>query len=556
MPGNGLRQANVHRRITLFASPGLDWIAGSSSLLIGRLFDREGGRPLLSGQAVDEALNGGLERFVASHWGSYVLITEKDDELLVLRDPSGAVPCYWGGSHGAEFLASDASIACALGLLDNPSFDPHFLIHWLQFPFLRSARTGIAGIEEMAPGAVRTLSGGNSSGHQLWEPSPFARNPARDFEEAAMGLRRIAKSSVPIAAGDGPLLIQLSGGLDSSILAACLTAQGRDIKAVTFATSSPDGDEQHYARAVTDHLGIPLRVVSENDPGAEAPCGLPFRPGANLLLEEIDQAVEHYRLEAGAELVVDGGGGDSLFGFSRTAAAVIDALGTGETWNIIQSVAERSAASVWQVIWTAIRQSLRRPVGWPEDRRFLSEGAMLRRPDGHPWLEDIARLAAGKREHLLSLVHIQHFLDRHAIGGEHRHPLMNQPLIEYCLSVPSWMWSSGGRDRYVARHAFRDSLPPAIIRRRTKGSLQGYFHRRFRTLVPAIRQLLLEGELARSGLIDSMSIEAALCRMDDGLDDEVAMRLSEIATLERWMGRWAQLSDCAGDTPRRSKSQM
>src|SRR3546814_8257227 len=50
------------------------------------------------------------------------------------------------------------------------------------------------------------------------------------------------------------------------------------------------------------------------------------------------------------------------------------------------------------------------------------------------------------------------------------HPLMSQPIIEACLSVPSWEACRGGSDRSFTRRAFTGDLPPTVIERRIKRS--------------------------------------------------------------------------------------
>src|SRR3546814_10817974 len=42
------------------------------------------------------------------------------------------------------------------------------------------------------------------------------------------------------------------------------------------------------------------------------------------------------------------------------------------------------------------------------------------------------------------------------------HPLMSQPIIEACLSVPSWEACRGGSDRSFTRRAFTGDLPPTV----------------------------------------------------------------------------------------------
>lgn len=529
----GLTAHPAPSRLTLLAGPGLDWIAGRQSLLIGRLFDRTTDEPVLSATALDEAVAGGLDALVHHYWGSYLLVTEMGRDLILFRDPSGAIPCYRVGQGEEMSFCSDAETALALGLLEDPQIDAEFLAHWLCYSFLRSLRTGLAGVSELMPGAAHMIDSNNASDRQIWKPSSFTR-PVDSGPDA---LRQLALRSVATIAGDKPILLQISGGLDSSIIAACLAAAKLPVRAVSFATRSSEGDERRYAKAVCDHLGIELEILEESDANYEASITPTFRPSANILLEPIDGAIEKFRRRAGAETIVDGGGGDSLFGFSHTAAAVLDGLRVGRGREMLQAVAERSDETLWRVLAVTVRQGLQRPLLWKRDDHFLHRAALPDRPDHHPWLAGSAKLWAGKREQLTSLVHILHFLDRHRIGGDHRHPLMNQLLLEHCLSVPSWQWNQGGRDRALARHAFAPLLPSVITGRRTKGSLQGYFHRRFRPMKPGITELLLEGRLAAAGLIDRRTIEQALTS-GDGPGDETAMRLSEIATLERWLSDW------------------
>jgi hypothetical protein len=69
-----------------------------------------------------------------------------------------------------------------------------------------------------------------------------------------------------------------------------------------------------------------------------------------------------------------------------------------------------------------------------------------------------------------------------------------------------------------------------------KGSLQGFIRRSFERARPALRELLLEGELQRSGILDRKAVEAVFA---DGWDSDAAqLRLSEMASVELWMRSW------------------
>jgi asparagine synthase (glutamine-hydrolysing) len=154
----------------------------------------------------------------------------------------------------------------------------------------------------------------------------------------------------------------------------------------------------------------------------------------------------------------------------------------------------------------------------------------------HPWLQGLA-VPPGKREHVEALVHIQHFLDRAPSPVPILHPLLAQPLLELCLGIPSWLWVRGGRDRAIARDAFAGLVPSSVLQRRNKGSLQSLLYRAFAQLRFEMRELLLEGELASSGIIDTAAIDQALLGQE-WMTDQVQLRISEMVALELWARSW------------------
>ena len=114
------------------------------------------------------------------------------------------------------------------------------------------------------------------------------------------------------------------------------------------------------------------------------------------------------------------------------------------------------------------------------------------------------------------------------------HPLLAQPLIELCLNIPSWLWARDGRNRAVARQSFAGLLPRQLIERTSKGRLESLFAKAFARSRPALRELLLEGELRRQALVDPALIEAYL-KADREPPDDGYIRLFEMAALEQWL---------------------
>jgi asparagine synthase (glutamine-hydrolysing) len=95
----------------------------------------------------------------------------------------------------------------------------------------------------------------------------------------------------------------------------------------------------------------------------------------------------------------------------------------------------------------------------------------------------------------------------------------------------------GGRDRAIARDAFRNLLPGPVFARRSKGSLEGLLHRAFTQLTPQMRDMLLSGELRRNHILDDAAIDAAFEDAEQ-LRDDRQLRITELVALELWLQCW------------------
>lgn len=536
--------------LVVFASPETPCLElkEERGLLLGQLF--RGGdswsriESLSASESRHAAWSGG-KSLLAGSWGNYVAFLRDDHRVAVIRDPSAAVPAYHCDLDGVQIYFSDLDLCGDLGL-DTAPVDEEFLRQWLTWPYLRTARTGLAGIKELVPGTIHRSGGGHSAIETAWTPWAAAAPDRRiaDFEDAAARVRATVLGTVAaqFAACDH-LLLELSGGLDSSIVATALAASDMRVPAVNFATLMPDGDERSYARIVAAHLGFHLTEVEEDRRPLDLrpPDQAMLRPPLSPVLQPLNRALCDVAATTGAQGFVTGAGGDNLFCYLTTASPILDAvrdLGLARALRTtLGDVAAMGCCTIWTAARYAVRKGLaqaRRPA-WNEDRRFLSEEAVAERMDPHPWLEAPVDAPPGKREHVASLVRAHHFMEPQYLSGERLiHPLINQPLMELCLRIPTWLWVRGGRNRAVARHAFEDLLPAETIHRRTKGRLESMCARAFAENRRPLEELLLGGALAARRLIDVPAVESYL-RGTGPARDEDYFRLFDLASLELWL---------------------
>lgn len=157
----------------------------------------------------------------------------------------------------------------------------------------------------------------------------------------------------------------------------------------------------------------------------------------------------------------------------------------------------------------------------------------------HPWLEDWDEFGPAKAMHLAGVVDnvARHGPSELTARIDVRHPLCAQPVIEACLALPAALLTAGGRERGLARLAFRDRLPARIIDRRSKGDMTRIYGRMILGGLDVLRPWLIEGRLAALKVIDPEAADRALTR-------EALVwggRYSTImvaAAFESWVRRW------------------
>lgn len=520
-------------------------------IVIGALFSRACDK--IDGALPSHVAASGGATLTSSYWGRYVAVFHRTGsrEITVVRDPSGALGCYSVTSGDLVCIASDPGIAVALGLL-MPDIDWSFVAHFLTFPHLRTRRTGLVGLSETLAGTSDCFAPASIRSTRLWSPWTYAAATGRidDLEIACATVREEAeRCGRALAARYRLPLVELSGGLDSAIVAACLGRDHAAFELVNVATGTAEGDERRYARDMAAQLGRPAHeIVLGVDADVDlrrSPAARLARPGGHAVALAWDDAFVAEAAKLGTDVFVSGTGGDNIFCSLASATPAADRLlahGFGpRALGTISDVAAIHRCTWWRaarMAWRRKRRRQREPL-WKEDASFLDPGVVPENPDDHPWLDIPADVPPGKRSHVQSLMVIHSHIEGYA---RQRHapvlyPLLAQPLVETCLRIPTWLWVDGGRDRSVARQAFAADLPPSIAHRRTKGRMNSYCATVFDRNRPLLRTMLLDGALAQHAIVDRAAIAAYLDASGPPRDDAF-FRVLAIADVEAWAQSW------------------
>lgn len=534
----GLREIAKLGHVRLLTDTAVEFLRKGNCILFGWAFRRSDNRACneLSEVEVREIEVRGDEWAVKNLWGNYLLAwMEPSGPVHVLRSPVTGPALFFTEDCACAFLHLD--IGKAMGLpLDR--LDPAAIDAQLRFPILRGPATGIAGVNELLAGETLTM-GQAATVRQAWSPWSFTLRPP--VEASLDELRRHVMSAVGAwSTRFESVQLELSGGLDSSIVAASLARTRATWRAVTLVTRRPDGDERRYAHAVADHADIPLLeiLLNEAPPDPLAALGEPrVRPGGFGLIDESDIKLREAAEGYGAGAIFTGVGGDNLFGYIISAAPVVDALrfaGLGAAWRTASDLGRLTNTHMLEAWRFAIKRLLKRPPPWPRDDRFLASRHASAQPD-HPWFAEASAASDGQRAYVGMLMRILPFLDGYdrTFHVPVIAPLLSQPLVEYGLGVPVWQWSAGGHDRSLARKAFAGDLPSLVLQRRTKGGLESLFVPAYDRNREHLRDFLREGLLAALGIIDCDAIGAATARPAGALDNDY-VRILQLVDMERW----------------------
>lgn len=492
------------------------------------------------------------QSLLTTHWGGYVacLVPKNQGRCTFLRDPSGTLPCYYLRLSGGTLVFSD--IETAQGLLGKlPSIDWHFIRRHLVAFDVRTPQTAFTGVTELLAGHRLSLCGSDAVSEMIWSPwnhvhADMSATPemlSENLSRTVIGCVRAWRDAF-----NHPLL-GLSGGLDSSIIAACLADSDMPLTSLNLLTNEAEGDERTYARAVAKHFRLDLleraHSLTHVDVFKATSAHLP-RPVQSAFGQSGHQHRRSIAQANANDAFFTGIGGDNVFGYTRSASPLLDRLRTeGFTpnlWHTLEDICDLNRCTVWEVLGQAGQRTISgRPLRrFRLNQTFLSSTAATEvRLSAHPWLTAPLQALPGKLAHVSSLALLQGTID-----GNPRDecpmilPLLSQPIVEASLRIPSWKWIHNGHDRAVVRRAFRGKLPDLIIDRRTKGGPNSFA---FEVIERSKRQLfevLSTGHLAAHGLLDLDALGETLLS-DRPIDAPLHLRIGLLAETEAWLKHWS-----------------
>ena len=426
---------------------------------------------------------------------AFCIVDRRKREVFLARDAMGIKPLFVRRLPGTLLFSSETA-ALRRYPAPSPTLDPARLIDLVALKYVPGRRTPWAEIEKLLPGESLHLTPDREEWTRWFSPSPLLSHPPDDLRPAASTLRGLLEEAVRAqSVADVPVGVFLSGGLDSSGIAALLAREAPG-RVQTFSVGfdgAPAYDERAEAAAVgralgTDHHEL---VVSAADVARVLPDAI-----AHLEEPVLDPALLPTWLLARfarreVTVALSGEGADELFGGYRRhlfqqrlgwmrmlpglapiaragrrlgvlpprVGQALEALGTSDPvrnhleWS--QTIARSLAGSLFDEELV---------------ERFETEAEATFAPYFDEAPDALSsRLNADLSEWLPHDLLTKVDRATMAFSLEARVPYLAGPVVRYVSGLPDDLKIRGGESKFLLREALSDLLPARVLERGKRG---------------------------------------------------------------------------------------
>jgi asparagine synthase (glutamine-hydrolysing) len=262
---------------------------------------------------------------------AFALWDRESRELLLVRDRLGIKPLVYAElpGNGIAFASEIATLLGHPGIRD--AIDGEALSEYLACLYVPAPRTIYRSIRKLPPGHFLRWRAGRTTVERYWQPE-VTGDRCPTIDEAVEEILPLLRGAVTAhMVSDVPVGCFLSGGIDSSVIAALMAEDARREKAppprtFTLTFSEAAYDEREDAALVAQHIGSrhtelsasPGNVAARIGPMLRA-FGEPFGNPTALLIDDLARVAREH-----VKVALVGDGGDEVFaGYPRYAGGVM-----------------------------------------------------------------------------------------------------------------------------------------------------------------------------------------------------------------------------------------
>ena len=482
------------------AAEGIDFRGDSDSEVILEAFERWG---------IERTLERMIGMFAIALWDRHT------SSLTLIRDRLGIKPLYWGDVGRAFIFGSELKALTAFPHW-RPTLNRDAIASFMRHNYIQGPQSIYTQVQKLAPGSFVTLRAGQPPQHtNYWNfrklaPALSSSRDDVDARSAEASLDELLRDAIKRRmVADVPLGALLSGGIDSSLVAALMQAQSdRPIRTYSIGFAEDQFNEAPFAAAVASHLGTDhtelyvapehaLEIVPKLPTWYDEPFADASQVPTYLVCELIRQHVT---------VALSGDGGDELFaGYNRYVYGQ-------RIWNRIRSLPQGLRSALASIIRNTPEATLdqlarliprrSRPNQFGHKAHKVANGMTWRDPDalyrqllthwddpellvpgstepkGDLWNSSYQQLLPNFTERMQFFDTITYLPDdiltkvdraSMAVSLEARVPLLDHRVVEYAWRLPMHMKLHRGESKVLLRRILERYVPRHLIDRPKMG---------------------------------------------------------------------------------------
>lgn len=499
--------------------------------------------------------------------GAFVMVASTGEVAYVSSDALGSRPLvYASASGGVVFAEHERDLLELLARAPAPS--RLAVTQWLENGCTPAGLTLYEGIHRVPAGHRLVLSARRVAVERYWRPN-YEGVVTGSREALADRLREAAFAAVRRARGrSSRVAVRLSGGLDSACVAAGLangrpTSPGGALALAAIFPEHPATDECELIQATARHTELALELIAIDDraslfsPALEhiQRWRLPPTTPNMFIWEPLTARAQ----ELGVDVVLDGEGGDELFGVAPYLIAHRLRRGRiAAAWSLTGNIPGIGPRPDRRVRMLALRRfGARALLPSPIRRRRRLRAAsrrhtsLLATPDALAVaeLEDSElchnlrgpiwwRALAGALVYGREAFDVAGQLQRQASmsGMAHSHPFLHDvELLQTVLSTPPALQFDARRDRALLRDALYERIPEAVRTRYAKSYFASPLLAGVRAEGPIVASRLASPQAPIRSYLDGAALDRLLASGTYTRDAHEAYRLWRLGVIDSWL---------------------
>jgi asparagine synthase (glutamine-hydrolysing) len=510
---------------------------------------------------------------------AFAVWDEPKATLLLGRDRMGQKPLYvafvegggeasrgkppgTGETVAAVAFASELPALLALPWISRGVANDA-LVEYLQWGYIPSPLTIYEGVWRLKPATTLTITQGGVVERTYFDPNAWS---SLDDDPIATSRAKVTEAVRRQLVADVPVGCFLSGGIDSSVIAAAMKAAAGGVLTFSIGFDDPRYDERAYAATVARHLGTKHHeFVVRPDAAADLPkiaaaFGEPFGDSSALPTYYLARETRRH-----VKVCLSGDGGDELFGgYDRYRAM---ALGrklrravTPLAWRVLSPMAAVVLPGTHPKSKLTRLKRLLAPLPLEDARRYSHYLRLMDDPTlrsllqpavrDYFWLEwdrmvthfEAASASRGPVEAAMAVDRAYYLpddllakVDRCSMqfALEVRSPFMDHELVALAAGLREPMLLRGGAGKWLLRQTFAKDLPAEVFRRPKMGfavPIGEWFRGDLRGM---LRDALLATDSFAAQNFDAEALGDMLDFHERGIEDH-SQRLYALLMLELW----------------------